>query len=108
MCLTEEVILSMGEEGTGGFTKFIHNANATIWGLNDPTSNEMTEFLSFTQHKEYTKVGSLVLNTFRLSRSFQVSSYNTVKQGEHGVENEDGKTCQQNMRKYHKIIRGYY
>ena len=30
MCLTEEVILSMGEEGTGGFTKFIHNANATI------------------------------------------------------------------------------
>ncbi|KAG6372778.1 hypothetical protein JVT61DRAFT_7177 [Boletus reticuloceps] len=57
--LAEEVIPSIGEEGTDGFIKFIHNANAAPRELDDPAANEIAEFLSFTQHVQYTKTGGL-------------------------------------------------
>ncbi|KAN0078278.1 hypothetical protein V8E55_010335, partial [Tylopilus felleus] len=50
VCLAEEVIPRVDKEGTHSFTKFIHNADAAPKELNDLTSNEMTEFLSFMQH----------------------------------------------------------
>jgi len=58
--LAEEVIPSAGEEGTDSFIKFIHNADAAPRELDDPAANEIAEFLSFTQHVQYTKTGGLV------------------------------------------------
>ncbi|KAF8444486.1 hypothetical protein L210DRAFT_3393781 [Boletus edulis BED1] len=56
--LAEEVITSTG--GDDKFVKFIHNGDASPRKLGDPTFDEVTNFLSFTQHIQYVKTGSQV------------------------------------------------
>lgn len=57
MYLAEEVIPTNSDED---FVKYIHNGHALPCNLSDPVAREIAEFLSFTQHVQYSKSGGQV------------------------------------------------
>ena len=66
--LAEEVI-------DGSFFKYIHNGSAALCQLTTPVANEIAQFLSFTQHVQYTKTGGLVyISDYQGKRTFNVTA----------------------------------